>query len=215
MDEVTAWKSDSFGREQFWDEYFQFMEDNGTPVSNYIHINSSYFDLFEFYKLVVERGGFYEVGKKRLWQQIKKGLKLPKDFLKNCFELNSKYVVYLYAFECAQKGFSTPDQVQQILDKFKKEQKQNTIYESYSNEEIVKMLQTIRLRFATKPPPSTPPPSMSIASISPPSMSASMSPSSIAVNKIHPSTLEDRYENSSAFSNVRCLRAKQRKRKKA
>ncbi|KAL5288064.1 ARID3A.2 family protein [Megaselia abdita] len=92
------------------------MQKRGSPINRLPIMAKQVLDLFELYKLVVERGGLLEVINKKLWQEIIKGLHLPSSITSAAFTLRTQYMKYLYPFECEKRGFSTPSELQVVID---------------------------------------------------------------------------------------------------
>ncbi|KAK8393360.1 hypothetical protein O3P69_013393 [Scylla paramamosain] len=63
----------------------------GTPINRLPIMAKQVLDLYELYKLVVERGGLVDVINKKLWQEIIKGLKLPSSITSAAFTLRTHY----------------------------------------------------------------------------------------------------------------------------
>ncbi|KAK8393005.1 hypothetical protein O3P69_013204 [Scylla paramamosain] len=82
--------SDDVKRKEFLDELFSFMQKRGTPINRLPIMAKQVLDLYELYKLVVERGGLVDVINKKLWQEIIKGLKLPSSITSAAFTLRTQ-----------------------------------------------------------------------------------------------------------------------------
>lgn len=62
----------------------------GTPVNRIPIMAKQVLDLYELYKLVVERGGLVEVINKKIWREITKGLNLPSSITSAAFTLRTQ-----------------------------------------------------------------------------------------------------------------------------
>uniref|UniRef100_A0A096MIB3 AT-rich interactive domain-containing protein 3 n=1 Tax=Poecilia formosa TaxID=48698 RepID=A0A096MIB3_POEFO len=108
-------------RKEFLDELFVFMQKRGTPVNRIPIMAKQVLDLYRLYKLVTEKGGLVEVINKKIWREITKGLNLPTSITSAAFTLRTQYMKYLYPFECAKKGLSSPGELQVAIDSNRRE----------------------------------------------------------------------------------------------
>ncbi|XP_054897088.1 AT-rich interactive domain-containing protein 3B isoform X2 [Poeciliopsis prolifica] len=108
-------------RKEFLDELFVFMQKRGTPVNRIPIMAKQVLDLYRLYKLVTEKGGLVEVINKKIWREITKGLNLPTSITSAAFTLRTQYMKYLYPFECAKKGLSSPGELQAAIDSNRRE----------------------------------------------------------------------------------------------
>ncbi|XP_024875898.1 protein dead ringer isoform X1 [Temnothorax curvispinosus] len=127
---------DSAERKAFLDNLFSFMQNRGTPISRLPIMAKSVLDLFELYKLVVQRGGLVEVINKKLWQEIIKGLKLPASITSAAFTLRTQYMKYLYPYERDKEALSTQEQLQTAIETNRRESRRNN-YNYGNNESLV------------------------------------------------------------------------------
>ncbi|XP_020294233.1 protein dead ringer homolog isoform X2 [Pseudomyrmex gracilis] len=111
-------------RKIFLDKLFSFMHQRGTPINRLPIMAKSVLDLFELYKLVIQRGGLVEVINKKLWQEIIKGLRLPASITSAAFTLRTQYMKYLYPYEQTHERLSTSGQLQQAIETNKRESRQ-------------------------------------------------------------------------------------------
>ncbi|XP_045110439.1 protein dead ringer homolog isoform X2 [Portunus trituberculatus] len=121
--------SDDVKRKEFLDELFSFMQKRGTPINRLPIMAKQVLDLYELYKLVVERGGLVDVINKKLWQEIIKGLKLPSSITSAAFTLRTQYMKYLYPLECEKMKLSNPTELQNAIDGNRREGRRS----SYGN----------------------------------------------------------------------------------
>ncbi|XP_063872327.1 AT-rich interactive domain-containing protein 3B-like [Scylla paramamosain] len=121
---------DDVKRKDFLDELFSFMQKRGTPINRLPIMAKQVLDLYELYKLVVERGGLVDVINKKLWQEIIKGLKLPSSITSAAFTLRTQYTKYLYPYECEKTKLSTPAELQAAIDNNRREGRRSS-YGSY------------------------------------------------------------------------------------
>lgn len=103
-------------RKEFLDDLFLFMQKRGTPINRLPIMAKSVLDLYELYKLVIERGGLVDVINKKQWQEIIKGLHLPSSITSAAFTLRTQYMKYLYPYECEKQNLSTPAELQAAID---------------------------------------------------------------------------------------------------
>jgi len=73
-------------------------------------------DLYQLYKLVVDKGGLVEVINKKIWREITKGLNLPSSITSAAFTLRTQYMKYLYPFECSREKLSDPSELQEAIE---------------------------------------------------------------------------------------------------
>lgn len=130
-------------RKEFLDELFLFMQKRGTPINRLPIMAKQVLDLFELYKLVVERGGLLEVINKKLWQEIIKGLHLPSSITSAAFTLRTQYMKYLYPFECEKRGFSTPSELQVVIDGNRREGRTTSFDNSVSSRNTMNSLSSL------------------------------------------------------------------------
>lgn len=69
-----------------------------TPVTRLPIMAKSVLDLYELYKLVVQRGGLVDVINKKLWQEVIKGLNLPSSITSAAFTLRTQWVYLNFNF---------------------------------------------------------------------------------------------------------------------
>ena len=62
----------------------------GTPVNRIPIMAKQTLDLYELFKLVVNKGGLVEVINKKLWREITKGLNLPSSITSAAFTLRTQ-----------------------------------------------------------------------------------------------------------------------------
>nr|XP_039268421.1 protein dead ringer homolog isoform X1 [Styela clava] len=103
-------------RKQFLDELFTFMQKRGTPVNRIPIMAKQVLDLYQLYRLVVEKGGLVEVINKKIWREITKGLNLPSSITSAAFTLRTQYMKYLYPFECEKEKLSQPSELQAAIE---------------------------------------------------------------------------------------------------
>nr|CAB3222865.1 DRIL1/2 protein dead ringer homolog [Phallusia mammillata] len=103
-------------RKEFLDELFSFMQKRGTPVNRIPIMAKQVLDLYQLYKLVVEKGGLVEVINKKIWREITKGLNLPSSITSAAFTLRTQYMKYLYPFECEREKLSCPSELQAAIE---------------------------------------------------------------------------------------------------
>ncbi|KAL7879168.1 hypothetical protein AOLI_G00101420 [Acnodon oligacanthus] len=108
-------------RKEFLDDLFTFMQKRGTPVNRIPIMAKQVLDLYMLYKLVTEKGGLVEVINKKIWREITKGLNLPTSITSAAFTLRTQYMKYLYPYECARKGLSSPNELQAAIDSNRRE----------------------------------------------------------------------------------------------
>ncbi|KAK1785376.1 hypothetical protein P4O66_018758 [Electrophorus voltai] len=108
-------------RKEFLDDLFTFMQKRGTPVNRIPIMAKQVLDLHMLYKLVTEKGGLVEVINKKIWREITKGLSLPTSITSAAFTLRTQYMKYLYPYECARKGLSSPTELQAAIDSNRRE----------------------------------------------------------------------------------------------
>ncbi|XP_076851126.1 AT-rich interactive domain-containing protein 3B [Brachyhypopomus gauderio] len=108
-------------RKEFLDDLFTFMQKRGTPVNRIPIMAKQVLDLYMLYKLVTEKGGLVEVINKKIWREITKGLNLPTSITSAAFTLRTQYMKYLYPYECARKGLSSPTELQAAIDSNRRE----------------------------------------------------------------------------------------------
>ncbi|XP_060780149.1 AT-rich interactive domain-containing protein 3B-like [Neoarius graeffei] len=108
-------------RKEFLDDLFTFMQKRGTPVNRIPIMAKQVLDLYMLYKLVTEKGGLVEVINKKIWREITKGLNLPTSITSAAFTLRTQYMKYLYPYECARKGLSSPSELQAAIDSNRRE----------------------------------------------------------------------------------------------
>ncbi|XP_062861040.1 AT-rich interactive domain-containing protein 3A-like [Trichomycterus rosablanca] len=108
-------------RKDFLDDLFTFMQKRGTPVNRIPIMAKQVLDLYRLYKLVTEKGGLVEVINKKIWREITKGLNLPTSITSAAFTLRTQYMKYLYPYECARKGLSSPGELQAAIDSNRRE----------------------------------------------------------------------------------------------
>ncbi|TSK38397.1 AT-rich interactive domain-containing protein 3A [Bagarius yarrelli] len=108
-------------RKEFLDDLFTFMQKRGTPVNRIPIMAKQVLDLYMLYKLVTEKGGLVEVINKKIWREITKGLHLPTSITSAAFTLRTQYMKYLYPYECARKGLSSPNELQAAIDSNRRE----------------------------------------------------------------------------------------------
>ncbi|XP_011696529.1 PREDICTED: protein dead ringer [Wasmannia auropunctata] len=125
---------DTHDRKLFLDELFTFMQNRGTPISRLPIMAKSVLDLYELYKLVVQRGGLVEVINKKLWQEIIKGLRLPASITSAAFTLRTQYMKYLYPYEKEKEGLSTQEQLQTAIETNRRESRRNNY--AYSDNQV-------------------------------------------------------------------------------
>lgn len=130
-------------RKEFLDELFSFMQKRGSPINRLPIMAKQVLDLFELYKLVVERGGLLEVINKKLWQEIIKGLHLPSSITSAAFTLRTQYMKYLYPFECEKRGFSTPSELQVVIDGNRREGRTTSFDNSVSSRNNMNSLNSL------------------------------------------------------------------------
>jgi hypothetical protein len=65
---------------------------SGTPITRLPIMAKGVLDLFQLYKLVIERGGLVEVINKKLWQEICKELRIPSSCTSAAFSLRRQSV---------------------------------------------------------------------------------------------------------------------------
>ncbi|KAL6479491.1 hypothetical protein MHYP_G00129240 [Metynnis hypsauchen] len=92
-----------------------------TPVNRIPIMAKQVLDLYMLYKLVTEKGGLVEVINKKIWREITKGLNLPTSITSAAFTLRTQYMKYLYPYECARKGLSSPNELQAAIDSNRRE----------------------------------------------------------------------------------------------
>ena len=63
---------------------------SGTPVNRIPIMAKQVLDLYQLYKLVVEKGGLVEVINKKIWREITKGLNLPSSITSAAFTLRTQ-----------------------------------------------------------------------------------------------------------------------------
>lgn len=78
-------------------------------------------DLYELYKLVIQRGGLVNVINKKLWQEIIKDLNLPSSITSAAFTLRTQYTKYLYPFESEKFNLSTDMELQAAIENNKRD----------------------------------------------------------------------------------------------
>ncbi|XP_076817526.1 protein dead ringer homolog isoform X1 [Clavelina lepadiformis] len=103
-------------RKEFLDDLFSFMQKRGTPVNRIPIMAKQVLDLYQLYKLVVEKGGLVEVINKKIWREITKGLNLPSSITSAAFTLRTQYMKYLYPFECEREKLSCPTELQAAIE---------------------------------------------------------------------------------------------------
>ncbi|XP_058491803.1 AT-rich interactive domain-containing protein 3A [Solea solea] len=108
-------------RKEFLDDLFSFMQKRGTPVNRIPIMAKQVLDLYMLYKLVTEKGGLVEVINKKIWREITKGLNLPTSITSAAFTLRTQYMKYLYPYECAKRGLSSPGELQAAIDSNRRE----------------------------------------------------------------------------------------------
>ncbi|XP_023692270.1 AT-rich interactive domain-containing protein 3A-like isoform X2 [Paramormyrops kingsleyae] len=108
-------------RKEFLDDLFSFMQKRGTPVNRIPIMAKQVLDLYTLYKLVTEKGGLVEVINKKIWREITKGLNLPTSITSAAFTLRTQYMKYLYPYECAKRGLSSPGELQVAIDSNRRE----------------------------------------------------------------------------------------------
>ncbi|KAL0128703.1 hypothetical protein PUN28_003812 [Cardiocondyla obscurior] len=128
---------DSVERKIFLDDLFSFMQNRGTPISRLPIMAKSVLDLYELYKLVVQRGGLVEVINKKLWQEIIKGLKLPASITSAAFTLRTQYMKYLYPYEREKEALSTQEQLQTAIETNRRESRRNNYAYTGNNDSLV------------------------------------------------------------------------------
>lgn len=128
---------DSVDRRIFLDNLFSFMQNRGTPISRLPIMAKSVLDLYELYKLVVDRGGLVEVINKKLWQEIIKGLRLPASITSAAFTLRTQYMKYLYPYEREKEALSTQEQLQTAIETNRRESRRNNYAYSANNDSLV------------------------------------------------------------------------------
>lgn len=104
-------------------------------------------DLYELYKLVVERGGLLEVINKKLWQEIIKGLHLPQSITSAAFTLRTQYRRYLYPIECEKRGFSTPEELQAVIDGNRREGRSTSVENTIPSRNNINSLSNLNSSF--------------------------------------------------------------------
>uniref|UniRef100_H2ZB60 ARID domain-containing protein n=1 Tax=Ciona savignyi TaxID=51511 RepID=H2ZB60_CIOSA len=107
---------DDIKRKEFLDDLFSFMQKRGTPVNRIPIMAKQVLDLFQLYRLVVEKGGLVEVINKKIWREITKGLNLPSSITSAAFTLRTQYMKYLYPFECEREKLSVPSELQAAIE---------------------------------------------------------------------------------------------------
>lgn len=81
----------------------------------------SVLDLYELYKLVIQRGGLVNVINKKLWQEIIKDLNLPSSITSAAFTLRTQYTKYLYPFESEKFNLSSDMELQAAIENNKRD----------------------------------------------------------------------------------------------
>nr|NP_001071682.1 protein dead ringer homolog [Ciona intestinalis]Q4H3P5.1 RecName: Full=Protein dead ringer homolog [Ciona intestinalis]BAE06382.1 dead ringer homolog [Ciona intestinalis] len=107
---------DDIKRKEFLDDLFSFMQKRGTPVNRIPIMAKQVLDLYQLYRLVVEKGGLVEVINKKIWREITKGLNLPSSITSAAFTLRTQYMKYLYPFECEREKLSVPSELQAAIE---------------------------------------------------------------------------------------------------
>lgn len=115
-------------RKEFLDDLFSFMQKHETPVTRLPIMAKSVLDLYELYKLVVQRGGLVDVINKKLWQEVIKGLNLPSSITSAAFTLRTQYMKFLYRYECHKLDLSKPHELQAAIEGNKREGRRTSYY---------------------------------------------------------------------------------------
>uniref|UniRef100_T1GUW4 ARID domain-containing protein n=1 Tax=Megaselia scalaris TaxID=36166 RepID=T1GUW4_MEGSC len=119
----------------------------GTPITRFPIMAKQTLDLYELYKLVVERGGLLEVINKKLWQEIIKGLHLPQSITSAAFTLRTQYRRYLYPIECEKRGFSTPEELQAVIDGNRREGRSTSVENTIPSRNNINSLSNLNSSF--------------------------------------------------------------------
>ena len=93
----------------------------GTPINRLPIMAKSVLDLYELYKLVIQRGGLVNVINKKLWQEIIKDLNLPSSITSAAFTLRTQYTKYLYPFESEKFNLSSDTELQAAIENNKRD----------------------------------------------------------------------------------------------
>lgn len=93
----------------------------GTPINRLPIMAKSVLDLYELYKLVIQRGGLVNVINKKLWQEIIKDLNLPSSITSAAFTLRTQYTKYLYPFESEKFNLSSDMELQAAIENNKRD----------------------------------------------------------------------------------------------
>ncbi|XKL64505.1 hypothetical protein PGB90_004591 [Kerria lacca] len=119
---------DDVQRKEFLDDLFSFMQKHETPVTRLPIMAKSVLDLYELYRLVINRGGLVDVINKKLWQEVIKGLNLPSSITSAAFTLRTQYMKFLYAYECHKMNLSTRQELEMAIEGNKREGRRTSYY---------------------------------------------------------------------------------------
>ncbi|KAL5287503.1 ARID3A.2 family protein [Megaselia abdita] len=114
-------------RIEFLNDYSSFLQRKATPITRLPVMSKQVLDLYELYRLVCEKGGVLEVINKKLWQDVIKRLRLPSSITSAAFTLRTQYIKYLYPYECEKKGFSSPSELNAVVELNKRERESRSM----------------------------------------------------------------------------------------